>query len=377
MKNKLSVSVFIIVMILCFIGIVMIYSASSYSAGLKGDEFFYVKKQLIGLVAGLVCLVGCVIIKIETVYKLRYVILGISYVLLILCLIPGIGIESYGAKRWLNLGVITLQPSEIAKFALCIYCAAYMSKRKMSGIISMIPPLIAGGITCVLLMLEPNMSITICVASVLMIMLFVGGGKKKTFVVFGALGVTLAVLLIVSAPYRMERILAFVDPWSSPKDEGYQLIQSYYALGSGGLFGVGLFNSRQKYLFLPFAESDFIFSVIGEELGFVGAILILLLYGALIFCGIIIALRAKSAFETLLSIGIVSVIAIQTLLNVAVVTGSIPPTGLPLPFMSAGGSSLMVFMAASGLLINISNGDRNASKIGNGKIFVKRKVIYG
>ena len=353
MKNKVSICILITVMLLCLIGMVMIYSASSYSAGLKGDEFYYVKKQLIGFVIGLVCLIGCTIIKTETIYKLRYVILGVSYFLLILCLIPGIGVESYGAKRWLNLGIITLQPSEIAKFGLCVYCAAYMSKRKLSGIISMLPPLIAGGIMCVLLMLEPNMSITICVASVLMILLFVGGGKKKTFVVFGTLGVALAVLLIISAPYRMERILAFVDPWSSPKDEGYQLIQSYYALGSGGLFGVGLFNSRQKYLFLPFAESDFIFSVIGEELGFAGAILILSLYGLLIFCGIIVALRAKSPFETLLAIGIVSVISIQTLLNIAVVTGSIPPTGLPLPFISAGSTSLVVFMSAIGVLLNI------------------------
>ena len=354
---------------------VMIYSASSYSAGLKGDELFYVKKQLIGFVAGLVCLFGCAIIKIETVYKLRYVMLGISYVLLILCLIPGIGIESYGARRWLNLGFITLQPSEIAKFGLCVYCASYMSKRKMSGIVSMIPPLVAGGIMCVLIMLEPNMSITICVACVLMIMLFVGGGNKRTFVLFGIVGVALAVLLILSAPYRMERILAYLDPWSSAKDEGYQLIQSYYALGSGGLFGVGLFNSRQKYLFLPFAESDFIFSIIGEELGFIGAIIILFLYFILIYLGIRIAVKAKSAFETLLAIGIVSVIAIQTLLNIAVVSGSIPPTGLPLPFMSAGGSSLMVFMAASGLLINISNRSQEKKESASVKFLSNRKSI--
>ncbi len=347
-------------MLLCLIGMVMIYSASSYSAGLKGDEFYYVKKQLIGFVIGLVCLIGCTIIKTETIYKLRYVILGVSYFLLILCLIPGIGVESYGAKRWLNLGIITLQPSEIAKFGLCVYCAAYMSKRKLSGIISMLPPLIAGGIMCVLLMLEPNMSITICVASVLMIMLFVGGGKKKTFVVFGTLGVAVAVLMQPLAPFAAKALLTPAEAFAGtvtyvrPKDEGYQLIQSYYALGSGGLFGVGLFNSRQKYLFLPFAESDFIFSVIGEELGFAGAILILSLYGLLIFCGIIVALRAKSPFETLLAIGIVSVISIQTLLNIAVVTGSIPPTGLPLPFISAGSTSLVVFMSAIGILLNIN-----------------------
>lgn len=354
MKNKLAFAVFLSIIILSLVGMVMIFSASSYSAGLKGDSFYYVKKQSVGFAMGIVCLIGCSYLKFDLLYKLRYWILGISYILLAMVFIPTVGVESYGAKRWLNLGFITLQPSEIAKFGLVIYIAAYMSKRKTDSLLTMLPPLAAGGIMCVLLMLEPNMSITICTFCVLMLMLFVGGGKPKSFLFFGICAVAAAVVLIISEPYRMERILAFVDPWSSPQAEGYQLIQSYYALGSGGLFGVGLFNSRQKYLFLPFAESDFIFSIIGEELGFLGCILIIGVFAVLIVSGIIIATKADTPFKVFVAAGITIVIAVQTLLNIAVVSGSVPPTGLPLPYMSAGGSSLMVFMAAGGLLINIS-----------------------
>ena len=198
------------------------------------------------------------------------------------------------------------------------------------------------------------MSITMCVGLVTVAMLFLGGAKAKHFALLAVPAVALVVVLIAVEPYRLKRIAAFLDPWSSPLGEGYQLIQSYYALGSGGLFGVGLFNSRQKYLFLPFAESDFIFSVIGEELGFVGCAAVLAVFGVIVWRGAFIAMRAESRFDCYLAAGITAVIGIQALLNVAVVTGSIPPTGLPLPFVSSGGTSLLMFTCATAVLQRVA-----------------------
>lgn len=199
------------------------------------------------------------------------------------------------------------------------------------------------------------MSITMCMAMLMIIMLYLGGMKWKYFLLM-LVPIALAVpVLIVIEPYRLQRLLAFLDPWASPKDEGYQLIQSLYALGSGGWFGVGLFNSRQKYRFLPFAESDFVFSVIGEETGLFGCLIVFALYALVILRGVRIAVNGRDKFSCYLAGGISAVVAVQSLLNFAVVTGSIPPTGLPLPFISYGGTSLVVFMSAMGILLNLSS----------------------
>ena len=197
------------------------------------------------------------------------------------------------------------------------------------------------------------MSITICVGLTMFLMLFIGGAKIKHFVILAVPVIALGILLIILEPYRLQRLVAFINPWANPQGEGYQLIQSLYSLGSGGLFGVGLFNSRQKYLFLPFSESDFIFSIIGEETGFLGCLTIILIFGVLIYQGIKIAFQAKNRFGCYLASGIISIIATQVLVNIAVVTGSIPPTGVPLPFISAGSTALVVFMASIGVLLNI------------------------
>ena len=225
---------------------------------------------------------------------------------------------------------------------------------------------------CVLIILEPNMSITVCAAAVVAIMVFAGGAKRKSLAALGG-GAALALpALIVAEPYRMKRLLAYIDPWSSPKGEGYQLIQSYYALGSGGLFGVGLFGSRQKYLFLPFSESDFILSVIGEEMGLFGVASVLALFVVFLTEGARTAVKAKNAFGCYLAIGITAVVSVQVLVNAAVVSGSIPPTGLPLPFMSAGGSSLVAFLAATGLLTNVSATDNGQTFSIKNKLWRKR-----
>ena len=199
------------------------------------------------------------------------------------------------------------------------------------------------------------MSVTMCVGVVVLIMLFVGGCDYKHFLVMAIPVVVGVIALILMEPYRVKRLMAFIDPWASPLGEGYQLIQSYYALGSGGLFGLGLFNSRQKYLFLTFSESDFILSIVGEELGFVGIVSILCIFIVITYQGLKIAKNANTRFDSYLALGITAVIAVQTLLNVAVISGSIPPTGIPLPFVSNGGTSLMCFMAGIGLLENIAS----------------------
>lgn len=345
----------IVALTLALFGIVMQYSASSYIALQQtGDEFFYVKKQALALIVALVAAFATSRLKSSVLKKFSLVLLIVSAVLLALVFVPGLGVEKYGATRWLNLGFTTFQPSELAKFALVIFIAARLSERSSQRFRDMIGILAATLVICALVMLEPNMSITVCIGMCVLLMLFIGGCGIKQFAVMAIPVVVAIPLLILAEPYRLKRLLAFIDPWASPLGEGYQLIQSYYALGSGGWFGLGLFNSRQKYMFLPFAESDFIFSVIGEELGLIGCIFTIALFAVLIWRGIVIALRARDRFQTYVAAGVSIVIAVQTILNIAVVSGSIPPTGLPMPFISSGGSSLVVFAAAVGILEGIA-----------------------
>ena len=336
-------------------GLVFIYSASSYSASLTYDDgFFYVKKQAFALIGAVVAMAAGSFLKPKFFQKGKYGILVLSVVLLALVFIPGLGVESYGATRWIDLGFTTIQPSELSKFGLMIFLSAYMSENPPDKPKNLIVPLLAGGSVCLLVMAEPNMSVTVCIGCCILLTLFVAGGKKRTFIPI-VLAVAAAVpVLILAEPYRVKRLIAYLDPWQNPLGEGYQLIQSYYAIGSGGLFGVGLFASRQKYLFLPFAESDFIFSVVAEETGLIGCIVLIAIFAVFILCGIRTAMKASSRFESVLSFSLTAVVAVQTLLNIAVVTGSIPPTGLPLPFVSAGGSSLVAFFFATGVLYGVA-----------------------
>lgn len=333
------------------IGLVFIYSASSYNAALDtGDAFFFVKKQAIAMALGVVLMFFVKCFDVEKLKRFKTPVLIFSLVLLALVFVPGVGVESYGAKRWINLGFFTVQPSEYAKFGLVIFIAAFMSARDMNKTKNIAAVLFAGLSMCALIILEPNMSITVCVGAVMLAMLFVGGVKIKKFFVLMLPFLIAVPALIIAEPYRIKRMTAFLNPWENPQAEGYQLIQSYYALGSGGWFGLGIGNSRQKYLFLPFSESDFILSVIGEETGLAGVMLLLLIFGVFIYAGVKIAVSADTRFKCYLAAGITAVVAVQTAVNAAVVSGTIPPTGLPLPFVSAGGSSLVAFLLASGVL---------------------------
>ena len=346
----------LLVLFLCAFGMVMIYSASCYTSGeLYNDSFHFVKKQLFGFCLGVVLFLFTYNFDYHKYYKLRWWAMIGSAILLVLVFVPGIGISANGARRWIGFGSFNLQSSEVAKFGFVIFSSCYLSKNyeRTKTFKGILPVILAGLGICLLVMLEPNMSVTMCIAMVMLIMLFIGGLSFKHFVMLAIPAAAVVLLLIISAPYRLDRLMAFINPWANPKEEGYQLIQSLYSLGVGGAFGVGLFNSRQKYMVLPFAESDFIFAIIGEELGFVGSVLILSVYIAIIAIGIKIALSSKDRLGTYLAVGIVSVIAVQLLINIAVVTGSIPPTGIPMPFISAGGTSLSVFMGAIGILCNV------------------------
>ena len=308
-----------------------------------------------GVVMGVFAMIFFIYFDYHLLKKFKWWIVGLTFVLLALVFVPGLGMESYGAKRWVSILGFSIQPSEIAKFALVIFTAAYMSDNheKVKTLKGLMPVLIVGGLMCLLIMLEPSMSVTMCIAFVTLFMLIIGGMSKKHTLMFSIPASAMVPLLVVLEPYRLKRLLAFIDPWASPQGEGFQLIQSLYSLGDGGWFGVGLFNSRQKYLFLPFAESDFILSIIGEEIGFIGTTLLMAVFFLLVYRLIKIALGAKDRFGAMLVSGVAFIIAVQTLLNIAVVTGSIPPTGLPLPFISSGGTSVMVFMAGIGICLNV------------------------
>lgn len=356
-SGKFDIPLFVVTVVLVVFGIIMVYSASGYSAAHhQGNRFYFMNKQIIGAVAGFAAFLGFTLLDYKKLYKFRFAALIVSYVLLALVFIPGLGLEVYGARRWIRLPFFTLQPSEIAKFGFIIFTAAYMSKHhdKVHKFKTILPVLGAGSLMALLIILEPNMSITMCVVLLMLAMLFLGGMKIKHFVIIILPVLALVPILIIMEPYRMNRLTAFLNPWASPLAEGYQLIQSFYSLGSGGLFGLGLFNSRQAYLFLPFSESDFIFSIIGEELGLIGAGAVILLFIIMIARAIVISQRAQDRFGSYLASGIAAIIAIQVLINIAVVTGSIPPTGLPLPFISAGSSSLVVFLSGIGILQSVS-----------------------
>lgn len=355
MQKKIDFKLLISVLLLVGIGLVFVYSASAYTAEESyNNKYFYLIKQSIGAVVGLASMFAAYRVRLDLIRRCWIIGVVVAVVLLLLVFVPGVGIENYGAKRWIGFGSFSLQPSEIAKFAYILFCAVFMAERDMRKFSNCLVVIGIGTLFCCLIIVEPNMSITMCMAALMIIMLFLGGMTWKHFALLLIPIVIVVPLLIVIEPYRLQRLAAFLDPWASPKDEGYQLIQSLYALGSGGFFGVGLFNGRQKYRFLPFAESDFVFAVIGEETGLWGCATVFVLYLFVVVRGVRIAVNCKDKFRCFFAAGISAVIAVQSVLNFAVVTGSIPPTGLPLPFISYGGTSLVVFMTAIGVLLNLS-----------------------
>ncbi len=354
--GRMDFGILFVVLLLCAIGLVMVFSASYYSAQEKiGDSLFYVRKQAIYLALSIPVMFLLTRIDYHVLDKLKTPILLVCGVLLVAVLL--FGSEYNGAKRWLSIAGQSIQPSEVAKFGMMIYMSAFMASRQhlMKDFFKgLLPMLLVLGIICGLIMLQPNMSMAVIIGMMGIAMLYVGGADFKYIALMMLGGVGLFILLAVIEPYRYARLVSFTDPWKDSSGTGYQLIQSLYALGAGGLFGQGLSNSRQKLLYLTFGESDFVYSIVGEELGFIGAAVVLLLYLFIVYRGIRVALKCKDRFGSLLAAGITIVFALQVAVNVGVVTGVMPTTGQAMPFISAGGSSLLIFMSAMGVLLNIS-----------------------
>ena len=344
------------VILLSLIGLVFVYSASKYSSQTSyGNEFYVAKKHFIGLLLGYSAMLFGACFDYRKYKKIGYLAIIVALVLLVLVFTP-LGYSNYGATRWIKIGSVTIQPSEFAKICYIIFVATYFDKNPLrsKSFLGVLPVVLVGAAICVCIILEPNMSITVCFGLLMLALLFIAGMKISHFLIVLTPIIACIPLLIIAEPYRLNRLSAFLNPWASPKGEGYQLIQSLYALGSGGWFGVGLFNSRQKFRFLPFSESDFILAVIGEEIGFIGLIALFCLIAFIVIRGISVAIRSKDYFGFILATGISAIIGIQSLVNALVVTGSIPPTGLPLPLVSAGNTSLITFLFAYGVVFNVS-----------------------
>jgi cell division protein FtsW len=350
----LSISVALLTMA----GLVMVLSASSVSAFARyGSSFLFFKRQVLYSAMGSLALLGASRLRYQVWQKAWVPLCGGTFLLLLLVLHPSVGTTVGGAARWIQLGPISIQPSELAKFTVVAACASVLArnvKSLESEPARWIVPLvfIVGGVS-LLILLQPDLGTMMVIALTAFVLLFVAGVRLRLLASSAVLSTAVGVALIMGEQYRRARFLSFLHPWSDPHHTGYQIVQSLIALGSGHLLGVGLGASRQKWMYVPNAHTDFIFSILGEELGLIGELIVLALFGAMVYAGIRIALRAPDAFGRLLAGGITAWLGIQALVNLGAVTGMLPITGVPLPFVSFGGSSLIVSLTAVGVLLSI------------------------
>lgn len=354
-----DLTIIVSTLLLLVIGVIMVYSASAVRAFHDfGDSMYYLKRQSIFAVLGVICMVFAMKTDYWLWKKLAKPLLIISFVLLIIVLIPGIGVVRGGARSWLGISSLGIQPSEFAKLALIIYIAHLLSEENRTKIThfvkGLLPPLLLVGAAFGLIMLQPDLGTGAVLVGATVFVIFAAGARLSHLVGLGMVGVLGLVGLIVAAPYRLQRITAFLDPWQDPLGAGYQSIQSLYAIGPGGFAGLGLGMSRQKYSYLPEPQTDFIFSILAEELGFIGGATVLMLFLLLIWKGMRTAITAPDTFGSLLAAGIIGIVAVQVIINIGVVIGLMPVTGITLPLISAGGSSLTLLLTAIGIVLNIS-----------------------
>lgn len=362
-------SVLAVTVVLALIGLVMVFSASAVVAGNRfHDPIYFLKRQLAWLALGFLLLQVASRIDYTVWRRLALPILAVTAVLLIAVLIPSVGVMVKGARRWLRFGLISVQPAEIAKLTAVIYLAAYLANkgsRVREFASGFLPPLLIVGLMAGLVLLQPDLG-TVVVIGVVTLALFFLGGARLTHLV----GLVLAALpagaaLILGSSYRRQRLMTFLAPWKDPTDAGFQMTQSFLAFGSGGPFGVGLGEGKQKLFFLPEAHTDFVLALVGEELGLVGTGAIMLLFAVVVLKGFRIAGRAREPFGRHLALGITLMISLQVLVNAGVVTGLLPTKGLTLPLVSYGGSSLVVTLLGIGILLSISR-DRQGGRAGSG-----------
>ena len=345
-------------------GLIVLYAASFYNAQDGGSPLSEVYSQLTGIAAGALLMLALLRVDYRALArpKVATTLLLASVALLVLVAVPGVGRMVNGSRRWLRLGPLSFQPSEMAKYAVILHLARLLSRRNFDVtklFRGLVPAFLFPGIAFLLILLQPNLSTAGSILIVSAVMVMVAGARWTHLGMTGAAGFALAAYYAMSEDYRRARLMSFRDPFAYLSDEGYQLSQSLLAFGSGGLFGMGLGKGRQKYAFLPYPESDFIFAVVGEDMGLVGCVAILALFMAFEFFGLRVAIRCRDRFGSLLAGGIAAMIGVQTVLNVAVVIGLMPTTGLPLPFFSSGGTSVSILMGATAILMNISAAERD------------------
>ena len=375
-KSQVDFILILIILILLSFGIVMVLSASAPSALAEtGDSYTYVTKQVIFAVMGLALMWFVSKIDYRIYRKFYWLIYWFSVGVLLLVLIPGLGINAGGARRWINLQFTQFQPSEITKIGMIIFYAGYLTDHKddlrsfkkgfIYPLIWLMPPVL------IALLIQNHLSVGIVMSAITFVMMLMAGCRLLYFVISGLVvgGGGIAALLAYfsmagenagDGNFRLDRILNYMDPWQDPTGTGWQTIQSLYAIGSGGLFGVGLGESKQKYLYVSEPQNDFIFSILAEELGFVGCVVVIVLFALFIWRGIIIAMKAPDMFGSLLATGITTLVMVQVVINIGVVTNTIPNTGMSLPFFSAGGTALVMLLGMCGILLNIS---KSKSKI--------------
>lgn len=354
--KKIDKHLLIAVIILSLFGLLMIYSSSNIWAEYKfNDPYKYLKSQAIFLILGYIIIYIVSKINYQIYYKYSNIILFICIILLILVLIPGIGSVRNGSRSWFGIGSFGIQPSEFVKLGIIIFTSKYLNNNKIKSIKSSVLPILLIVILLFgLIILQPDFGTGVILVMTIIAMLFVSGVNMSFFIKLGILGLLGIVVLVIIAPYRLERITSFLNPWADPLGSGFQIIQSLYAIGPGGLLGMGLGNSIQKHFYLPEPQTDFIFSIISEELGFAGVLIVATLFVTIIKRGLNISLNQENNFAKYLAFGISFSLAFQTILNLMVVVGLIPVTGVTLPFLSYGGSSLLVSMVSIGILLNIS-----------------------
>ena len=372
LNNKVDYILVVTVLILLSIGVVMVLSASAPSSlSQNKSSYTYFLKQFGFAIVGLGIMWFTSKVDYRFYKKYYWIIYIISVAILLLVLIPGVGVEVKGARRWIKLPIIgQFQPSEVTKIGMILFYAGYLTDHKNElkdfwrGFIK---PLVLLGIPILILYgIQNHLSVSIVIAAITCVMMLMAGCRMLHFAIAGGIGVAgIAAYLVKnltseSDSFRIDRILVFLNPWSDATGTGYQMIQSLYAIGSGGLFGVGLGNSKQKYLYIPEPQNDFIFAIVAEELGFVGCAVIILLFGIFVWRGIVIAMKAPDMYGSLIAVGVTTLVAIQAIINIAVVTASIPTTGMALPFFSYGGTALVILLFAVGILLNIS---RAGSKV--------------
>ncbi|MGE5893241.1 MAG: putative lipid II flippase FtsW [bacterium] len=379
------------VICLLLFGVLMVYSSTSVVApdgkteAAPGDttQFLYLRKHLLSMIVGGMFMVLAFRIDLMRLRAFSSLLLVLAAVMTVSVFIPGLGLTVNGARRWIRFWPSTIQPSEFAKLAMVIFLARYLSSPgyRPDRFMDYVKPLVVMALFQGLFLLQPDFGAAITLGLITFTMLFLSGTRKR-FIAYTALLLVPAIVKLIMVPYRLKRVLSFMDPWSDQQGAGYQLVQSLIALGSGGMTGIGIGESKQKLAFLPYINTDFIFSFLGEELGLAGVSLVLLLYGMIFYCGMRIGTRYPGTFHSCLAQGLTYFIIYQMLINVAVVTGLAPTKGLPLPFVSYGGSSLLANMAAVGLLLSLSRGYCAVTgECDHAEEFIKRKkariAVYG